>query len=58
MTTKAMNNDQLNGYLELIAKLVELTAITPEEAAEIIRSAKVPVRGKKEKPVTSPSTDK
>ena len=49
-----MTNAQLNGYLELIAKLVEARALTPEQAAEIIRSAKVPVRDKKEKPVTSP----
>ena len=36
-----MTNAQLNGYLELIAKLVEAKAATPEEAATIIREAKV-----------------
>lgn len=51
---KGMTNAQLNGYLELIAKLIEEKAITLEEAAKIVREAKVP--NKKEKPV--PHTSK
>ena len=51
---KGMTNAQLNGYLELIAKLIEAKAITLEEAAKIVREAKVP--NKKEKPV--PHTSK
>lgn len=39
---KGMTNAQLNGYLELIAKLIEAKAITLEEAANIVREAKVP----------------
>ena len=39
--SRGMTNAQLNGYLELIAKLVEAKAATPEEAAKIIREAKV-----------------
>lgn len=38
---KGMTNAQLNGYLELIAKLIEAKAITLEEAAKIVREAKV-----------------
>lgn len=39
-----MTNAQLNGYLELIAKLIEATAITPTEAADIVRQSKVSER--------------
>lgn len=53
---KGMTNAQLNGYLELIAKLIEAKAITLEEAAKIVREAKVPETNKKEKPV--PHTSK
>lgn len=53
---KNMTNAQLNGYLELIAKLIEAKAITLEEAANIVREAKVPETTKKEKPV--PKTSK
>lgn len=53
---KGMTNAQLNGYLELIAKLIEAKAISLEEAANIVREAKVPETTKKEKPV--PKTSK
>lgn len=36
-----MNNGQLNSFLEQIAKLIESKAKTAEEAAEIVREAKV-----------------
>ena len=35
-----MNNQQFNQYLEQIAKLIEATAKTPQEAAKIVREAK------------------
>lgn len=35
-----MTNAELNAFLETLAKLVEATAKTPEEAAEVIRQAK------------------
>ena len=35
-----MNNQQLNQFLEQIAKLIEATAKTPQEAAKIVRDAK------------------
>lgn len=38
--TEGMTNNQLNAYLETLAKLVESEAKTVEEAAEIIRQAK------------------
>lgn len=31
----------ISGYLEMIAKLIEATAKTPAEAAQIVRDAKV-----------------
>lgn len=36
-----MNNQQLNTLLEQIAKLIEAKAQTPQEAAEIVREAKI-----------------
>ena len=35
-----MTNAELNAFLETLAKLVEATAKTPAEAAEIIRQSK------------------
>lgn len=35
-----MTNAEFNAFLETLAKLVEATAKTPGEAAEIIRQAK------------------
>lgn len=35
-----MNNQQLNQFLEQIAKLIEAKAKTPQEAAKIVREAK------------------
>lgn len=52
-----MTNAQLNGYLELIAKLIEAKAITASEAAEYVRQAKVPER-QKEKPAITPTKTK
>ena len=36
-----MKNQQLNTLLEQIAKLIEATAKTPQDAAEIVREAKI-----------------
>ena len=36
-----MNNQQLDDMLELIAKLIEATAKTPQEAAQVVRDAKI-----------------
>lgn len=36
-----MTTAELNQYLEAIAKLIEATAESPEEAAEIVRQNKV-----------------
>lgn len=36
-----MNNDQLNVFLENIAKLIESNAKTIEEAAQIVRESKI-----------------
>lgn len=36
-----MTTAELNQYLENIAKLIEVTAKTTEEAAEIVRDSKV-----------------
>lgn len=35
-----MTNDQINAFLETLARLVESTAKTPADAARIIREAK------------------
>ena len=40
MEHEAMTNDQYNAALETIAKLIEAKAITPQEAAQIVREAK------------------
>ena len=36
-----MTPSELNQYLDTIAKLIEATAKTPEEAAQIVRESKV-----------------
>ena len=36
-----MSNEQFNSHLETLAKLIESTAKTPAEAAQIVRDAKV-----------------
>lgn len=38
---EGMTNAELNSFLEQIAKLIEAKAQTPQEAAEIVRDAKV-----------------
>lgn len=38
---QGMTNAQLNAFLEALAKLIESMAKTPEEAAEIVRNAKI-----------------
>ncbi len=35
-----MTNAQLNAFLETLAKLIEAKALTAEQAAEIVRTAK------------------
>jgi hypothetical protein len=35
-----MTNAEFNAFLETLARLVETTATTPEEAAQMIRAAK------------------
>lgn len=50
-----MTNAQLNGYLELIAKLIEAQAITVQEAAELVRQSKVPERETKTKTAAAPT---
>lgn len=37
---KNVSNAQFDAYLETLAKLIESSAKTPEEAAQIVRSAK------------------
>jgi len=37
---EGMSNAQLNALLETLAKLIEKSAKTPEEAAQIVREAK------------------
>lgn len=39
MEEQGMTNAELTSFLEVLAKLVEATAKTPEEAAQIIRDA-------------------
>ena len=36
-----MNNQQMDNLLEQIAKLIEATAKTPQDAAAIVRDAKI-----------------
>ena len=38
---EGLNNQQMDNLLEQIAKLIEATAKTPEEAAQIVRDAKI-----------------
>lgn len=38
--TEGMTNAEFNAFLETLARLIEATAKTPSEAAEIIRQAK------------------
>lgn len=35
-----MTNAEFNAFLELLAKLIESSAKTPEEAAKLVREAK------------------
>ena len=37
---KHMSNAQFNAFLEALAQLIEAKAVTPEEAARIVREAK------------------
>nr|DAP85134.1 MAG TPA: hypothetical protein [Caudoviricetes sp.] len=39
--TDEMTAQELNAYLENIAKLIEATAKTPEDAARLVRESKV-----------------
>ena len=41
MFDSGMNNEQFNSHLETIAKLIEAEAKTVEEAAQIVRDAKI-----------------
>ena len=41
MFDRGMTNEQFNSHLETLAKLVEKTATSVEEAAQIIRDAKL-----------------
>ena len=41
MFDRGMSNEQFNSHLETLAKLIEKTATTVEEAAQIIRDAKI-----------------
>ena len=40
MENETMTNDQFNTVLETIAKLIEVKAETPQQAAQIVRDAK------------------
>ena len=40
-TMDEMTISELNAFLEIIAKLVEAAAKTPQEAAQIVRDSKV-----------------
>ena len=41
MFDRGMSNEQFNSHLETLAKLIEKTATTVEEAAQIVRDAKL-----------------
>lgn len=41
MFDRGMSNEQFNSHLETLAKLIEAKATTVEEAAQIIRDAKI-----------------
>ena len=40
MENNHMSNQQYDSHLETLARLIEATAKTPEEAAKIVRDAK------------------
>ena len=42
MFDTGMNNEQFNSHLETLAKLIEASATSVEEAAQIVRDAKIP----------------
>lgn len=41
MFDRGMTNQQFNSHLETLAKLIESTATSVEEAAQIVRDAKI-----------------
>lgn len=41
MESEGMSNQQLNSLLETLAQLIEAKAVTIEEAAKIVRDAKI-----------------
>ncbi len=41
MFDRGMSNEQFNSHLETLAKLIEKTATSVEEAAKIVRDAKI-----------------
>lgn len=41
MSHGGMTNEQFNAHLELLARLIEASAKTPEDAARIVRESKV-----------------
>ncbi|MBR0260651.1 MAG: hypothetical protein IJQ85_02545 [Selenomonadaceae bacterium] len=41
MFDRGMSNEQFNSHLETLAKLIEAEAKTVEEAAQIVRDAKI-----------------
>ena len=41
MFDQGMSNEQFNSHLETLAKLIEASAKTVEEAAQIVRDAKI-----------------
>ena len=41
MFDKGMSNEQFNSHLETLAKLIEASAKTVEQAAQIVRDAKI-----------------
>lgn len=43
MFGSGMTNEQFNAHLELLAKLIEKTATSVEDAAQIIRNAKIEI---------------
>ena len=42
MEQTPMTDNQYNSNLETLARLIEAKALTPEEAAQIVRDAKIP----------------
>ena len=41
MEFETLNTEQYDNNLEILAKLIEATAKTPQEAAQILRDAKI-----------------